>query len=109
MCVCVLYVCVVCGLVACARVAIPSDCQRSSWEIYSTGQTTDFLYHFSRFLFFSPIQESDYSRRSFLGFILPALIQAFCVLLTVFALCLYACSQAKQLFLKHARLLRMSR
>ena len=48
-----MYVCVcVCGRMACARVAIPSDCQRGSWEIYSTGQTTGFLYHFSRFLLF---------------------------------------------------------
>lgn len=60
------YVCIVCGRVACARVAIPSDCQRGSWEIYCMGQTTGFLYHFSRFLFFSPIQESDYHRRYFL-------------------------------------------
>lgn len=61
-----LCVCIVCGWVACARVAIPSDCQRGSWEIYCMGQTTGFLYHFSRFLFFSPIQESDYGTRFFL-------------------------------------------
>lgn len=52
-CVCVyVCVCIVCGRVACARVAIPSDCQRGSWETYCMGQTTGFLYHFSRFLFF---------------------------------------------------------